>query len=835
MSEEVAADTERRGRLTGLSGSEAARRIAQYGPNTLPEERRESGWHRLLRQMRSPLIYILLVALVVDLGLWLAGPRADLPLEAVAIGIILLLNAALGSWQEYRAEAALAKLATLAAPHVWALRDREMARIPTAELVPGDVVRLEAGDRVPADGRTLTTENAMVDESVLTGESIPSDKVADEEVLAGTLVVRGSCYLEITRTGPASTMGRLAQMLGKVEAEPTPLERRMEAFGRRVARWVVAVAMIVVAAGVATEGIEHLGQVFLFAVALAVAAVPEGLPAVLATTLALGVERMAHRRAVVRRLAAVEALGSVTVIATDKTGTLTENRMEVERVDCEDESLAVHAMVLANDAEVGVDAGDPLEIALLRHATERGVDPAGLRSEHPRIGVRAFDAQWRFMRATVRDGAGSRSYLKGAPEVLLQRCRLPADDREQWHARIERYAAEGFRMLALAAGDGEDETDLEWIGLVLLWDPPRKEVPDAVRAARSAGIRVVMLTGDHPATATKVASLVGIRAERVVTGKELDDAAEDVRLRRILESDVFARVTPEHKLEIVETLESAGEIVAVTGDGVNDAPALKRAHVGIAMGRRGSDVSREVADLVLLDDNFATIVDAVAEGRSIYENVGKFVRFLFSTNLSEVIVVALGSLAAFALDLREAGGAVLLPVTAAQLLWINLITDGAPALALGLDRNPDVLSRPPRAPASPLLDASSLRYILLAGSITAALAFALLWSMPNLFGSSWEAARTTTFLFIAAGQVLFAYPARRSDLSTPHNVVLHVTIVTSLVVQAAVVLLPGMRAALDAVAIPTLGWILAVAAMLVAWGLAEVSAVTLYRSPGARS
>jgi Ca2+-transporting ATPase len=733
------------------------------------------------------------------LVVWVTAGRERLPLEAVTIAVILVLNAGLGVWQERKAESALEKLEQLTAPRVWTLRDGKLVQIDNREIVPGDIIRLEAGDRVPADAGVQSAENLSVDESVLTGESLPVEKSVGDEGLAGTLVFRGKAYLEITRTGPRSAMGRLATLLGGVKAERTPLERRLEAFGHRVARWILGLAVLITAGGIWV------------------------------------VERIAKRKAVVRKLAAVEALGSVTVIATDKTGTLTENRMEVRELDTPELERALRTMVLANEAEADTGAGDPLEIALLRHAQDRGRHPEAMRADCPRVSGRPFDSAWKFMRTTVTEDGRSNSYLKGAPEVVLGRCDMAEDQRVSWSEKVEAYAAEGYRLLALAWGEGERETNLNWLGLVLLWDPPRPEVPDAVRRAREAGIRVIMITGDHPATALTVARTVGIVDVKVVSGADLE-ALPPVELRRVLsEVHVFARVNPEHKLRIVEALKADGEIVAVTGDGVNDGPALKRSDVGVAMGERGSDVTREVADVVLLDDNFATIVAAIEEGRSIYENVQKFIRFLFSTNLSEVLVVTLGAFASFLIGLRDAAGNLLLPLTAAQLLWINLVTDGAPALALGVDRNPGVMQRTPRDPASPLLDTLSLRFIVLSGTVKAMAAFAILGLLPALVGQSLEVTRTSTFLFMAAGQLLFAYPARRTDLRPPTNVLLHLAVVVSFAIQLPVVWVPVLMEAFDTVRLSVAVWAWVAGTVLVAWGFAELFSRAIWWRRGSRS
>jgi len=816
----------------GLTVQEAERRLREHGPNALPKAAPVRVWRHFLAQFRSPLIYILLFALVLDVAIW-AAEGHGLPLEAAAIGAILLLNAALGVWQERKAEAALAHLEALAAPRVWVKRDGSLMRVPAADLVPGDAIRLEAGDRIPADVAFHGPQYLAVNESILTGESYPVEKTDEAEGLAGTLIVRGTTYGEVLRTGAASALGRLATLLGGLSQEKTPLERRLTAFGHRVARWVLVAAAVVAVAGLIGEGVERIGEVLLFAAALAVAAVPEGLPAILTVTLALGVERMAKRNAVVRRLSAVEALGSVTVIATDKTGTLTENRLEVRDLESEDGDEAFHAIVLANDAEPGAVAGDPVDVALLRYAEHCGVGITGMRSAYARDAVRPFDSATKSMRVTGTRADRRRSYVKGAPEVILERCAMADGERRARRDRIETLAADGYRLLALAAGEGECETDLTWIGLALLWDPPRPEVPEAIRGAREAGIRVVMITGDHPATAATVARAVGISHERVVTGPEIA-AADDSALRRLVtESDVFARVEPEHKLRIVDALRAGGEIVAVTGDGVNDAPALKRADVGVAMGERGSDVSREVADVVLLDDNFATIVAAVEEGRAIYANIQKVIRFLFSTNLSEIIVVGVGAFAALALGLRDAGGGLLLPLTAAQLLWINLVTDGAPALALAVDENAGLLTRPPRNPAEPLLDRLSLRFVLVSGLAKAGVALLLLLALPRLFAEDLEVSRTGVFLFMAVGQLLFTYPARHAGLPTKARPVIHLAVLAGFLVQAAVLTVPVLMRAFDAapLTVAVLAWV--GVGLAGALGMAEITARVVWpRRPG---
>lgn len=805
----------------GLTNEEASARLGRHGPNALPEKQPVTAWSRFISQFRSPLIYILLFALAVDLSLWLSEGAAGLPLESFAILFILLLNAGLGVYQETKAEEALARLKALAESLVWVLRDGRAVRVPATQIVPGDVVRIEAGDRVPADGTLVEAQGVSVDESLLTGESVPVDKELGAGGFSGTLLVRGKGYMEVTGTGAASAMGRLAALIGKIKQEQTPLERRMAVFGGQVARWVLALAVVIALGGLLVEGVARVGHVLLFAVALAVAAVPEGLPAVLTLTLALGVERMAKRKAVVRRLSAVEALGSVTVIATDKTGTLTENRMQVRSVDSPDTHRALLAMALANDANADTGAGDPLELALLSYVRAQGSDLSSTFDAHPRCGLLPFDSSYKFMRVTVDEGARVVSYLKGAPEVLLKRSKLSDIERRSWEEKAEGYAAEGFRVLALAWAEGEREDELSFLGLALLWDPPRAEVPEAIRLARESGIRVVMVTGDHPATALAVANEVGIPPGRVVTGLDLETLSDEELQHAVREANVFARVAPEDKLRLVEALKANGEIVAVTGDGVNDAPALKRSDVGVAMGLRGSDVSREVADLVLLDDNFASIVAAIEEGRNIYANIQKFIRFLFSTNLAEVLIIVGGVLGSFFLGLHEGNGELLLPLTAAQLLWVNVVTDGPPALALGLDRNHSLMLGRPRDPKAALLDPQSLRFIVTAGLIKTFVGGALLAGLP-LAGYPSGEVRTLLFLYMTVGQLFYAYPSRRGVCAPGFNAALHLSVVLGTALQILTVSLPALRTLLG-LEIPgasSLLWV--AAAVLSSWGMAEI-------------
>jgi len=804
----------------GLTSEEARARLARYGPNSLPEARRGTLFRRFLRQFQSPLIYILLLAVVVDLLIWWFEGAMGIPYESIAIASILLLNTALGMYQEGKSEAALARLKEMAAPLAWVRRDGKLAHIPAAELVPGDVVHLEAGDRVPADG-ILDTDGVSVDESVITGESLPVEKNRDDELLSGTLLMRGKAELELTRTGSKSTMGKLATMIGSIETGKTPLEARLDVFAKQIAKVILALAAAIVVGGLLIEGPDRIGHVLIFAVALAVAAIPEGLPAVLTLTLSLGVERMAKRKAVIRRLSSVETLGSVTVILTDKTGTLTENKMNVRALTADDRAGALRAMVLSNDAEHDSGVGDPLELALLKFAAENEIDVENERASFERVSAVPFDSSYKFMRVTVTENGRPVSYLKGAPEVLLERSTLSADERERMHATIEAAAAEGSRMLALGRRDGEGEDKIEFLGFVEIWDPPRPEVRGAIASARGAGIKVIMATGDHPETARAVASEIGIPEGETLVGTEISGLPEGELRDAVREANVFARVTPEQKMRLVEALLSNGEIVAMTGDGINDAPALKRADVGIAMGNRGSDVSREVADLVLMDDNFATIVAAIEEGRNIYENIQKFIRFLFSTNFALILIILFGVFGSFFLGLTDDAGALLLPLTAVQLLWTNIISDGPPALALGVDHNPAVMERPPRDPASPLLDRPALRFIAGVGSFEALIGGALLYFMPR-FGYSMLATRTGLFLFESVVQFFVAYPARKITSTPSSNFALHAAVAGGILLQLATISFAPLRALLGLETLDMSALAAIAAAVLVTWFAAEL-------------
>ncbi|MES1174539.1 MAG: cation-transporting P-type ATPase [Myxococcales bacterium] len=814
----------------GLTSAEAARLLSVFGENRLPPERRLPWWRRVLLQFQNALVYLLLLALCVDVVTWLHAGGRHFPVEAIAIAAVLLLNASLGLFQEYRSERALEELAKLGSPKAWVFRDGAFAQLDAVRLVPGDLVRLEAGDRVPADGAIVAGASARVDESLLTGESLPIEREIGDTLLSGTLLVLGGVELEITNTGWHSAMGRMAGALARIDTGKTPLERSMDEFGTRIARYVGALSAAIVCAGLVVDGWARLDQVLMFGVAFAVAVVPEGMPAVVTLVLSFGVQRMARRHALVRRLSAVEALGAVTVIASDKTGTLTLNQLTVDALTAPDEDEALRALALANDADQESDAGDPLERGIFEFLRLRGSDAAALRAAHPRVSSRPFDSRWKFMRATVIMPSGElRSYLKGALDVILERSTLSNEARASWEQCAEQQAARGCKVIGLAAGPGDRESSLEFLGFVSLRDPPREHARAAVTSAERAGITVMMLTGDHPATARAIADSVGISAGRALNGAEVEASSDDELATALAEVRVFSRLLPEHKLRIVEILRARGEVVAVTGDGLNDALALKRADVAVAMGKRGSDVAREVSDLVLLDDDFSTIVAAVEEGRIIFENLLSFVRFTFSSNVALSVLVLGGAVGSVFLGLRNEHGALLLPLSALQILWINFMGDGPTALALSRDHSALTMHASPRPRNRSLLDALTVRFVLVDGAIKGAIGLLLLLMLPR-YGVSLTATATSVFLYEAAAKLLSAYPARKLSSAPDSNLWLHASVVIGVSLAATCVLWPKLRSVLGLSPLTLEELALVAGALAMSWCTGELAALAVRRS-----
>lgn len=795
----------------GLDSAEAQRRLARFGPNIIEGERPTPDWVILLRQLRSPLIYILIAAALVTL---LLGEYIDASVVAAA----LALNTAIGFVQERRAGAAVLALARLASPQARVVRDGHEVVVSSRELVPGDIVLLESGVRVPADLRLLAVTALMTDESLLTGESVSVAKrvervaedasVADRACMAyaSTIVVSGRGRGVVVATGRWTAVGAIAEAIRYAERPETPLQRRMDAFARIVGIVVGVGAAVTFALGVALG--EPAREMFKVAVALAVASVPEGLPVVFTITLTLGVRRMAKRNAIVRRLPAVESLGSTTLIATDKTGTLTENRMvvravwaggQLHRPDAsspqgagpsdlpEPLRLTLMAGVLTNEAAFvprpdEVDAtGDPTEIALLHSAAIFGLDPGALRAAWEVEVEVPFEPIRQYSAALRRNRHDRFLFVKGAPERLLDWCTgilMPdgrADlDREQALQTVHRLAEEGLRVLAMAVRpvDGLDKPDPELGGLTLvgfqaMQDPPRPGVREAVRGCQQAGIRVVIVTGDHAATAVAIARELGIggAAPKVLTGRELTVMSDAELDQAVITVDVFARVAPEDKLRIVQALRRNGQVVAVTGDGVNDAPALRAADIGVAMGRSGTDVAREAADVVLTDDNFVTIFEAVREGRVTFDNVRKVTYFLISTGAASFVTLP----AALALGWP-------VPFVAAQLIWLNLVTNGLQDVALAFEPgDPDVLQRPPRRPGEGILSSILWERTVFVGLVMAAGTLALFrWELDRE-GATLAQAQTVALTTLVLFQVFHVGNSRsewqsvflRNPLSNP--------------------------------------------------------------------
>ncbi|MCC7537165.1 MAG: cation-translocating P-type ATPase [Deltaproteobacteria bacterium] len=844
--------------VAGLGPEQVSARRAQFGPNALPEPPGESALRRLARQLANPLVLTLLVS--AGVALWVGSSQSGSVSflgkygNAIAIAFIVALNAILGFVQEGRAAAALDALKRMVTAHARVRRGGETRIVGADELVPGDVMVLEAGDAVPSDARLVESAELEVEESALTGESQPVPKdaraiVAADATLAdrrtmvylGTAVTRGRGVAVVVATGRETELGRIGAMLSQVRKESTPLEHRLEAFDKRILVICLAVSAGLFALG-AIRGGQTWPQLLLQCVSLAVAIIPEGLPAITTITLGLGMQRMAERGAVVRRLPAVETLGTATVICTDKTGTLTENQMTVRRVWCADRELLVTGEgyeprgtivprdgarggppdavlsqllttgAICNTATLNRDPGsgawatigDPTEGALLSLACKGGVDPEPARHDATIVSDRPFDAARQRMTVVTRTGDGPETaHVKGGVDVVLPLCssfRVDGGDRPL--GSVERDAILGaavqmsgdaLRVLAIArrehADPADPEKDLVLLGLVGMMDPPRAGVADAVAACKRAGVRTVMITGDHPATAEAVAREIGIleTGKEVWKGSDLDMMTSADLLRRIGDVAVFARTTPEQKLEIVRALKARGEIVAMTGDGVNDAPALREAHIGVAMGRAGTDVARQAADLVLTDDNFATLVEAIREGRAIYRNIQKFIFFLLSSNAGLGLTV-------LAVTMRPSW----LTLTPLMILWINLVTNGLPALALGIDpADPRQMQEPPRRTTEPLLSTADYAGIAFVGVVMAAMATGMFALPPPGHVDHPEGHRALAFSVLALAPLFHAWSCRSPVASIVGRQVplraLAAACLASALIHFASVMVPALR------------------------------------------
>lgn len=811
----------------GLSEGEAFRRRQRFGPNELKEARRRGPARLLLEQFTDFLIVILIAAAVIS------GIVGDLK-DTIIILLIVLLNAVVGFIQEYRAERAIAMLRRMAQNEARVLREGQVKVIPQAGLVPGDIVLLEAGNIVPADLRLLEASQLKVEEAVLTGESLAVEKhtapLAEEDLplgdrrnmaYKGTTVVNGRSRGVITATGMATELGRIAMLLGQAESLKTPLQQRLAHFSRRLGLAVLVISAIIFTAGILRG--EPAPLMFLTAVSLAVAAVPEALPAVVTVSLALGARRMAKTHALVRRLPAVETLGSVTYICSDKTGTLTQNQMQVEAIYVDGHlhrpmpatapagpawQHLLQAMTLNNDAvrqAQGRFIGDPTETALYAAAWQAGFDKMALEQALPRVDEIPFESERKRMTTFHRLDGRFIAYTKGAPETVISQCshQLTATGRHPLHHTAHlleaagQMAASGWRVLAFACRDWEslpqqmdperDEADLTFLGLVGMLDPPRPEAKDAVALCQTAGITPVMITGDHPVTAQAIATRLGILPKDgpVLTGQALKDLAENELAQQVESIRVYARVDPEQKIKIVRALQARRQFVAMTGDGVNDAPAVKQADIGIAMGRTGTDVTREAADMVLLDDNFATIVAAVREGRRIYDNIRKFIRFALTGNSGEIWTIFLAPFLGLPIPL--------MPI---HILWVNLVTDGLPGLALAMEpAEPGVMQRPPRSPGESIFAHGMWQRIIWAGLLVAALTILAQAGAYHTGSAHWQ---SMAFTVLALSQMFLVLGLRsereslfRIGLLT--NLPLLLSVLLTICVQLAILYLPALN------------------------------------------
>jgi Ca2+-transporting ATPase len=877
---------------TGLSSNEVSARLARYGRNQLQEAPKRSAWGIFLDQFKDFIIWVLIGAAVVS------GFLQEI-VDAVAIIAIVVLNAILGFIQEHRAEQSLAALKKLSSPTCKVIRNGKHEMIPSEELVPGDVIELEAGDSVPADSRLAwVTSNFSAQEASLTGESTPVAKTAAalEErevaladranmVYAGTSVASGRAKAMVTETGMQTELGKIAGMIQEIEREATPLQKKLEQFGK----WIVYACFVLVAMVFVLEWWRggKLIDTFLTAVSLAVAAIPEGLPAVVTIALALGVQRMVKRHALIRRLRSVETLGSATVICSDKTGTLTKNEMTVQAVlaggqrftvtgigyapkgdflldgrtadpkDYPELMKALRIGVLCNGAQLvlthGQDAhativGDPTEAALLTAAGKANLWKEQQEWDAPFVDELPFDSQRKMMTVIRQTDGRQVAYVKGAPDVLVANCTsiargdgsrpLTADDRSRIVAANDDLAGQAMRVLAVAyrqvegqAGQFEAasvEKNLTFAGLIAMIDPPREEARQAVNECTTAGIKTVMITGDHKNTAVAIAKQLGFYREDSIalSGDELDALSQQELERQVDRVPVYARVSPEHKLRVVRAWRTRREVVAMTGDGVNDAPAVKEADIGVAMGITGTDVTKQVSDMVVTDDNFASIVAAVEEGRGIYDNIQKFVHYLLSCNTGEILVMFVSSLIGWKVPL--------LPI---HILWVNLVTDGLPALALGVDPVArDIMRRPPRPPDEPVVTAGRGLLMLCQGSFIAACTLAAFAFVLFAEHEGIERARTAAFVVLSCSQLFHAYNCRSQTASLftiglLTNTKLIAATGISFVLQMAVVYLPPLQTVFKTEPLSVFDWVLVIAlSSLPLWAMEAFKALRRLRT-----
>ena len=887
--------------LTGLTSAEAADRLERFGPNQLRAQKTEPQWRKFLRQFQDPLVYLLFIAMGISLGAWIVEGATGAPIDVIVIAIIVIANAILGYTQEAKAADAVAALAKMTAANSTVMRDGKQQTIPSHNLVPGDVLLLAEGDAVGADATLIEATDLYIQEAALTGESeavhkTPEPVVDDaplgertNTVFKGTAVVRGVGVAEVQHTGMDTQMGSIATMLADTEQDQTPLNKEITEVSKMLGLLVVGIAIVVMAALILINGArtpEDMVQILILGVSLAVAAVPEGLPAILSLVLAIGVQKLAKHNAVMKNLPSVETLGSASVICSDKTGTLTKNEMTLQQVVtasgttllggtgydptgmvtdttsdvARDEACqAVMAGAVANNAQLDRTedgtweiVGDPTEAAFLVALPKFGADVAeNTPGRDERVSENPFSSERKMMSVTTAD----RLYAKGAPDILLELCTtelrggaaepLTDERRASIQETITGLSAQGFRTLGVARRDGNDpaEENLTFLGVAGIMDPPRSEARDAIAEAHRAGIRTIMITGDHPVTAASIAHSLGIDAGpsgsvamgdtgetsvgKAVTGREIDAMSEEEFRAAVATTNVYARVAPAHKLRIVDALQDEGNIVSMTGDGVNDAPALKSADIGVAMGITGTEVTKEAATMILTDDNYATIVSAVEQGRATFDNIRKFLRYLLSSNMGEVATVFGGVVLAALLGLTTGEGGVVLPLLATQILWINLITDSGPALAMGVDPTDEsVMNRPPRNMADRIINKAMWWRVIYIGVImglVTLLSIDMFYPGGLIAGSdSLDTARTVGFTTLVLAQLFNALNSRSETQSAFHHMTsnrwLWYAIGLGVVLQIMVVHVPFLQTAFGTTALDPLHWAVAIGmASIVLW------------------
>lgn len=845
--------------MTGLTSEEAAKRLEKFGKNELESQEKPSFLMRFLSQMKDPMIIVLLVAAV--LSLVSSGFRDWL--DPIIILLIVIVNAVISIMQESNAEKALEALKKMSAPLAKVIRDGTVTHIDSNLLVPGDVIILEAGDLVPADARIIECVNLRADESAMTGESVPAEKsaidrlpeetgLADRKnmVISSTVITNGRATCVVTETGMNTEVGRIANMLMSKSDVETPLQKKMAETSKVLSIVCLSVCVVMFVVGLLYS--RPILEIFMSAVALAVAAIPEGLAAIVTIVLALGVKRMVTRNAIIRKLPAVETLGCASVICSDKTGTLTQNKMTVVDVwtlNENERNLALTIGALCNDAKLRSDEannpktyGDPTETALVDIAYKEGIDKNRLESDMPRVAELPFDSERKLMSTLHRVDGKIRVMVKGAPDILLRRCIIDGETRRKVEEQNENMSAKALRVLGVAYKDMDAvpdeitsdnvENGLTFVGLLGMIDPPRPEVKDAVAKCYDAGIRPIMITGDHKLTAIAIAKELGIfrDGDLAIVGEELDKISQEKLTENIERYSVYARVTPEHKMRIVRAWQSKGHVVAMTGDGVNDAPALKEADIGCAMGIAGTDVAKGASDMILTDDNFTTIVHAVEEGRGIYSNIKKSIQYLLSCNLGEIITVFLAT----ALNFHQ------MPLVAIQLLWLNLVTDSLPALALGMEAvESDVMKQKPRDPKENLFNRSFVRSMIFYGSLIGFITLLAYYLGEYVLSDPLVAdatACTMSFATMVFCELTRAFALRSERhsifrIGVFSNRSMNIAFVTGLLLQLSVLLIPPLQSVFHVVSLSGIEWLIVIGLSFVPLTVSEITkAISLTRS-----